>query len=291
MQNLSARNPLGIIALFISLIYGICALLLGVSVDRLDALNQERLVWFIILFPVGILSAFVFLVTKHHQKLYGPGDFRTDEGFLSAADPRSVGEKYLQEAIPEITDLEQPAEGAEGEPAAEADAPPDPAAVDSPADVASSEEVIQTEDQKVRYVSELYLLEGLALEELQQEFGAPARRDVTLSPSWGHRVDAIIETGATPIIVEVKIIGGKSEFNRRIRDGLESLRRSLATFRSINGTEAKGILAVIVRDPINKGRLAEMRQAATMTREENGVRIFQARELLKKYGFLSGAEA
>ncbi|AKI02281.1 hypothetical protein IMCC20628_03595 [Hoeflea sp. IMCC20628] len=72
MKNFSARNPLGIIALFISLIYGISALLLGASVDMLTPDNQERLVWFIICFPVGILLAFLYLVTWHHRKLYSP---------------------------------------------------------------------------------------------------------------------------------------------------------------------------------------------------------------------------
>ena len=38
--NWSARNPLGIIALFISLIYGMSALLLGTSVDSLAMFNQ-----------------------------------------------------------------------------------------------------------------------------------------------------------------------------------------------------------------------------------------------------------
>ena len=38
-SKVAARNPLGIIALFISLIYGMSALLLGTSVDSLDGFD------------------------------------------------------------------------------------------------------------------------------------------------------------------------------------------------------------------------------------------------------------
>lgn len=50
-----AKNPLGIIALFISLIYGMSALLLGTSVGRISEVNQNFLIAFIILFPCAVL--------------------------------------------------------------------------------------------------------------------------------------------------------------------------------------------------------------------------------------------
>ena len=37
-----------------------------------------------------VLAVFVWLVTRHHTKLYAPADFRRDEGFLSAIDPSKV---------------------------------------------------------------------------------------------------------------------------------------------------------------------------------------------------------
>src|SRR5262245_17829050 len=80
----SARNPLGIIALFISLIYGMSALLLGTSVSSLLPANQTVLVYFIVVFPFVVLSVFGWLVSRHHTKLYGPADYRTDKGFLDA---------------------------------------------------------------------------------------------------------------------------------------------------------------------------------------------------------------
>jgi ABC-type transport system involved in multi-copper enzyme maturation permease subunit len=77
------RNPLGIIALFISLIYGFACLVLSTSISNLqDSSERLPLIWFIICFPIIILIGFVFLVTKHHQKLYSPSDYGNAESFL-----------------------------------------------------------------------------------------------------------------------------------------------------------------------------------------------------------------
>lgn len=76
-----ARNPLGIIALFIVLIYGFAALTLGINA-RLEASDRTPLVWFLVLFPVAVLVLFGWLVSSHHEKLYAPGDYRSDESFF-----------------------------------------------------------------------------------------------------------------------------------------------------------------------------------------------------------------
>jgi hypothetical protein len=92
------RNPLGIIALFVSLIYGFACLVLSTSISNLNT-DSERLplIWFIILFPLVILIAFLFLVVKHHEKLYSPGDFRGDDSFIQTIDKNKLKEKKLEE--------------------------------------------------------------------------------------------------------------------------------------------------------------------------------------------------
>ncbi|MFZ2269785.1 MAG: hypothetical protein WAV95_19595 [Azonexus sp.] len=76
-----ARNPLGIIALFIVLIYGFAALTLGFN-SHLDAGERLPLVWFLVLFPVAVLALFGWLVSQHNEKLYAPSDYRSDDSFL-----------------------------------------------------------------------------------------------------------------------------------------------------------------------------------------------------------------
>jgi hypothetical protein len=107
------KNPLGIIALFISLIYGFACLVLGFSISNLEG-NIERLslIWFIILFPFVILIAFIYLVIKHHEKLYSPGDFRADESFMQTLNPAQVTDKQLKdvkklESAPVIENIDE----------------------------------------------------------------------------------------------------------------------------------------------------------------------------------------
>lgn len=76
------KNPLGIIALFIALIYGFAALLLGVAAGQLMSEERQPLIWFIVLFPMVVLGTFYVLVTRHHGKLYAPKDYQNDSSFL-----------------------------------------------------------------------------------------------------------------------------------------------------------------------------------------------------------------
>jgi hypothetical protein len=78
------RNPLGILAIFLGVLYGIAGLLLGTSNSNSTELNQTLLTILVVLFPFISLATFGWLVAKHHAKLYSPTDFRTDEGFFGS---------------------------------------------------------------------------------------------------------------------------------------------------------------------------------------------------------------
>lgn len=75
-----ARNPLGIIALFIVLVYGFASIVVSFSKNlRPDDLTP--LISFLVLFPVLVLIVFTWLVSKHHHKLYGPAEYQKQELF------------------------------------------------------------------------------------------------------------------------------------------------------------------------------------------------------------------
>lgn len=98
------RNPLGIIALFISLIYGFACLVLSASIANLTTtVERLPLIWFIILFPVVILIGFIFLVVKHHEKLYAPSDFADESTFAKTFSYKNVYKEVTVEF-----DKEQP---------------------------------------------------------------------------------------------------------------------------------------------------------------------------------------
>lgn len=52
-----AKNPLGIIALFIVLIYGFAALVVGMS-NHLEAGEREPIIWFLVAFPCIVIVIF-----------------------------------------------------------------------------------------------------------------------------------------------------------------------------------------------------------------------------------------
>jgi CheY-like chemotaxis protein len=76
-----ARNPLGIIALFIVLVYGLAALVTAFA-GSLTAAEREPLILFLVIFPELVLGAFLWLVIKHSDKLFGPGDFQNEANYL-----------------------------------------------------------------------------------------------------------------------------------------------------------------------------------------------------------------
>lgn len=76
-----ARNPLGIIALFIVLVYGFAAM---VTTFNSTFTHDERLplIYFLIIFPVLVLGVFTWLVSAHSNKLFAPSDFKNEDNYV-----------------------------------------------------------------------------------------------------------------------------------------------------------------------------------------------------------------
>ncbi|HEU5286230.1 MAG TPA: hypothetical protein VFU20_06950 [Sphingomicrobium sp.] len=95
------KNPLGILAIFLGVLYGIAGMLLGARADALTDWNETILTLLIFLFPFVSLGVFGWLVSRHHANLYAPSDFRSDSGFLASAKKASqkeIDKKIEQEA-------------------------------------------------------------------------------------------------------------------------------------------------------------------------------------------------
>jgi CheY-like chemotaxis protein len=74
------KSPLGIIALFIVLVYGFASIVVSFGQNIRDFVAP--LVYFLILFPVIVFFGFLWLVAKHHKKLYGPSDYKDEDNFV-----------------------------------------------------------------------------------------------------------------------------------------------------------------------------------------------------------------
>jgi CheY-like chemotaxis protein len=76
-----ARNPLGIIALFIVLVYGFASLVTAFG-GSLTSGERAPLIYFLVCFPVLVLAVFAWLVSSHSGKLFAPSDFRDEENYV-----------------------------------------------------------------------------------------------------------------------------------------------------------------------------------------------------------------
>lgn len=98
-----AKNPLGILSLLISLLYGIACLVFSLGAKNFTPAERIPLVYFIIIFPFIILFVLFQLVKNHHNKLYAPSDFKNEENFLTAFRQFNKAEEYIKKEITTIS--------------------------------------------------------------------------------------------------------------------------------------------------------------------------------------------
>lgn len=187
------RNPLGIVALFISLIYAFANLLLGATVSSLSAQERYPLITFIVLFPVVVLGVFYRLVSKHHGKLYAPGDYKDDQSFLRTLSPQERQEKLDLEVAEALPDQR----------------PPDAIPTVSETQPLPAKTRAFTTDAISPNISRLYddirTTEAAALAYLEKQYGPVEAREVAIQDT-GVNFDALLKSTDKHTFAEVKLL-------------------------------------------------------------------------------------
>lgn len=100
-----SKNPVGILALFIVLIYGFASLVI-IFGEGLQTDERKMILWFIFVFTGLVLATYFRLVTKHHEKFYSPNDFKDEEIFLklTSAVKGTLKEDISSEVVRQIND-------------------------------------------------------------------------------------------------------------------------------------------------------------------------------------------
>jgi CheY-like chemotaxis protein len=106
-----ARNPLGIIALFIVLVYGFACLVTAFT-RSLAPGERAPLIYFLVIFPILVLGVFSWLVSRHSGKLFAPSDFKDESNYVkmqlsavaslsvaSSKNPMNSGEPDLDRTV------------------------------------------------------------------------------------------------------------------------------------------------------------------------------------------------
>jgi hypothetical protein len=264
-QKLS-RNPLGIIALFIVLVYGIAALVLGVSSNNFQPNERLPLIYFLVLFPIIVLIAFYRLVSNHHVKLYAPDDFQDKEGFFRALSPHEQKQKLDEE----IKSIEEEAKTG--------DAKLPKTAKDKLLSVEKEDNsILKTISTRHAYV----LAEDLAFREIEREFSVYVRRQVAIGQDYG--VDGVFQYQGKSIAVEIKY--SKHPQHMRTIMGREIERFS--QFAQSVKNNAVFLLIIVADGWTSEQRKNELEILIIMARETNlpiKLRIFDFDELKAKYG-------
>ena len=258
-QKLS-RNPLGIIALFIVLVYGIAGFVLGISSEHLQSNEKLPLVWFLVFFPVIVLIAFYRLVTHHHVKLYAPNDFPDKEGFFRVLSPAEQRQKLEQEVkaieaeVPETKSIKVSSVNANGD------------------------GILKTISTRHAYV----LAEELAFRELESEFKVSVHRQVAFGPDYG--VDGIFMNKGLPVAVEIK-------YSRNPEKNLMALaKEQMMRFSTMNLTSIPSpsfLLAIVVEGLTDEQRVMWVRRIEEMVERRKlsvHIRIYNIDVLKEKYG-------
>lgn len=204
------RNPIGIIALFISLIYAFANLLLGATVQSLQSNERFPLIIFIVLFPIVVLGVFYLLVSRHHGKLYAPGDYKDDTSFLRTLS-QEEREVKLQMEAEETSAAQEAAQVTSRQPAVDETVPqlPQAAGTEPTPPTANVRRFEQTRVSDIR--SEIQLVESLVISRLESEFSLRAERDVGVGGT-GAAFDALFRSGDQLTFLEVKLVRHPASF-------------------------------------------------------------------------------
>lgn len=269
------RNPLGIIGLFISLIYGFACLVLSTSISNLSSkVERLPLIWFIIVFPIIILGAFIYLVVNHHEKLYAPSDFRDDNSFIEALSGRKIREKQAKEVeLLETAESENLLESNN-----ESNATIEEKQVDSLSETSTNQ--IEEPLNKTEIAERLKNSEKWAILDLELKYNTSFKTNQRVVSNGIHfEFDAFSNTQSKVIVAEVKYW----QSNKAIKPLLHSIQEFMLRLDRIKkafGKKPIEMVVVIVFDKIIDKNVDNIR---TFISDLNNEVKFEIKDYTKLY--------
>ena len=254
-----ARNPIGIVALFLVLIYGIAALLLGTSGNGLTEAQRWVVVCFLVAFPVLMLSVFTYLVVRHHEKLYAPSEYRDERHFfkkLSAADQKQRIDEQVEVLLEDESARKEARQVAGG----------------------TYRSLTRGEIRQ-----DISIAEDLALRAIEEELGCSIARQIGIRAGEGWlNLDGAIAKGEELVAIEVKFVkdGRIAVFQ------LEHLIERLETLKFDRFTRASLLLAIVSDGSEAEDQALQEKLRALAERSKIPVtfRIFRLNLLKARYG-------
>jgi len=270
-----ARNPLGIIALFIVLVYAMATGLLGFSNQVWLPSERISIIGFLILFPPTVFFTFIWLVVKHPEKLYAPSDFREDSSFLDYTDSSGHRRKIQSEAQLLVA----------------------PTSAGS-SNIASTEETGLTdggalERALLKNVNQTMIAKDLVLRDLEFEWGEPLRRGVKFATDDAAKpyldLDAINLHPGEMKAIEVRLIHSIDGWGLLGASLICQAKEVARLLKRVRGRKEVNLLLLIVSqtdftsEQMEKYR-SSLRRGVADADVPTDVKIYSLNDLKQKYG-------
>jgi hypothetical protein len=171
------RNPLTIVAFFA----GIAEISGTIVLPHIAERNQSTFVWFLMIFPIYLVSLFFATLNFNHKALYAPSDFRDEENFFKSLRSASPAERKAK--------LKEEAQQIEGRLTVQQ---PEP----------KSGVPVRVSLAQIRWAEEL------AVDKIARELGGDIQREVLFGGDKGRRFvfDGVVRTPEGIVAIEVQYL-------------------------------------------------------------------------------------
>lgn len=231
------KNPLTIIAIFA----GIAEISGTIVLPFISEANQNKFIWFLMLFPA--LLVLIFFVTLWHKprSLYAPSDYTNEDNFVRMMEPAT----YFEVEAKAQHEAATASMASNGEPDQTEQVNVDSTETPSSSDTHS----------RRRNVLEAYMMaEDRVFSDLSKEFPT-LKRNIALTKSGSRIVfDGVVETDNGLTVFEVKII--KTVDNTVILKSASQFAAAINKVFPLSDTNLRPILVVAIREGSEADRQA-----------------------------------
>lgn len=242
--NVTVKNPLTVIGIFAGLAEAAGTAVLPFVSEG----NQIIYIWFLMLFPVFLVSVFFLTLNFNPKVLYAPSDFADEKNYMDLFRPSSASEK-LRKMEGEM--LEQEGETSD---VTEAD--------EAQTTTLAEQEIISSKARLLSLMqqnpqSRYMLAENLVIDRLATEFQMAPKRDIAFRNRYGSQIfDAVFEDKNGLIFVEVKYVSEKS-YLKRMRETFLKLQDAYFTLPDEARKNSHFLLAIVYEMPAEKANRIE----------------------------------
>ena len=231
------KNPLTIIAIFAAIAEISGTVVLPFIAEE----NQTVYVWFLMVFPILLISLFFLTLNFNHKVLYAPSDYKNEDNFLHSLQRATYTEKALKLEA-EVLEEQAATEQAQTETVS----PSEDRSMELTPSKLPSTPVPTQEFHKTDIRARHMLAEDLIFRKLATEFVHPIQREVRVGAAGDSYIfDGIVFESSTITIVEVKYISRGFVPSSYLYQILFRIQKTVRTFQLSDVPKVRVLLVLV----------------------------------------------